>query len=98
MTAFESPNNGTVTIVLSNENDYAVSMKLTFRSIYISGGSIFRSSTDEDCEPVGTFTPGSMLKIPRESVMTLSLNAIPTPSACEICETFRRNCPSCRLP
>lgn len=79
MSAYTSPANDKVTVVVINMNTSAVVINLSFNGIVITGGNIFRSSAHEDCELVGSFAAGSMLVIPNESITTLSLDGHPRP-------------------
>jgi len=76
ISAYISPDNKKLTAVIINTTDSTnISLKLSLKDFPIAKGSIYRSSAKENCALVGSYNGKSALKIPANSVTTLSLTS-----------------------
>ncbi len=79
ISAYISPDNKKLTVVIINVTaDTDITLGLVFKDFSVSKGEIYRSSETENCVRVGSYK-GQALKLPANSVTTLSLNAKLTP-------------------
>ncbi len=72
MSAYISPSNQDVTVVIINTGGSSVSLNLSFTGFSITTGSVYRSTSSQNCQNIGSYTGGS-LSLPAQSVTTLSL-------------------------
>ncbi|MGD1046319.1 MAG: carbohydrate binding domain-containing protein [Bacteroidota bacterium] len=74
ISAYISPDNKKLTAVIINTTDSTnISLDLSIKNISISKGEIYRSSQNENCALIGNYNEQGSLKIPANSVTTLSL-------------------------
>jgi arylsulfatase A-like enzyme len=82
MSAFISPDEDEVSVIILNANTSPVSLDINFTNIVIAGGDIYRSTTTQNCTNIGAYNPAGSIEIPAESITTLSLStASPAPPA-----------------
>jgi glucuronoarabinoxylan endo-1,4-beta-xylanase len=72
MSAYISPSNQQVAVVIINTGGGSVSLDLSFNGFSITTGAVYRSTSSQNCANVGSYTGGS-LSIPAQSITTLSL-------------------------
>jgi len=72
MSAYISPSNQQVAAVIINTGGSDVSLDLSFNGFSITSGTVYRSTSSQNCANVGSYTGGS-LSIPAQSITTLSL-------------------------
>jgi glucuronoarabinoxylan endo-1,4-beta-xylanase len=76
VSAYISPDNGKLTAVIINTTESTdISLKLAVKNFPVSRGDVYRSSRAENCVRAGGFSKNTALKIPANSVTTLSLSA-----------------------
>jgi len=76
VSAYISPDNKKLTIVIINITaDTDITLGLSIKDFSTSKGEIYRSSQTENCVRVGSFNGQAPLKLPANSVTTLSLSA-----------------------
>ncbi|MBN1398621.1 MAG: carbohydrate binding domain-containing protein [Bacteroidetes bacterium] len=76
ISAYISPDNSKLTAVIINTTDSTnVSLRLSFKDFKIGKGGIYRSSEKENCALVGNYNGKAPLKLPANSVTTLSLTS-----------------------
>jgi O-glycosyl hydrolase len=83
LSAYGSPRDDKVTVVVISEKSFALTLNLTFvDDADLASGKVYRSSATEDCELVDSFVPNnSVLQIPGQSITTLVLTTMqPTPA------------------
>jgi glucuronoarabinoxylan endo-1,4-beta-xylanase len=83
MSAYISPSNLQVTVVIINTGGSDVSLDLSFNGFSISTGTVYRSTSSQNCANVGSYTGGS-LTLSAESITTLLLTGtgdVTAPSA-----------------
>jgi glucuronoarabinoxylan endo-1,4-beta-xylanase len=74
ISAYISSDNKKLTAVIINTTDSTnISFKLSIKDFPIAKGSIYRSSAIENCALIGNYNGKSALKIPANSVTTLSM-------------------------
>lgn len=74
ISAYISPDNKKLTAVIINTStDVDITLNLSIKGITISRGEIYRSSKNENCVLTGNYNGKGLLKIPGNSVTTLSL-------------------------
>ncbi len=76
ISAYVNPDNNILTAVIINTTENTdISLNLAFDNFKIAKGEIYRSSKEENCKYVGIYTGKTKLKIPANSVTTLSLTS-----------------------
>jgi len=76
ISAYISPDNKKLTAVIINSTDSTnILLNLSIKNFSISKGEIYRSSQTEYCVLVGNYNKPAPLKIPANSVTTLSLTS-----------------------
>ena len=70
--AFISPKNDSVSIVLINSRNETRSMKVNPSYFSISSGKMYRTSSNDSCVFIGKYTKDSILVLPK-SILTISL-------------------------
>jgi glucuronoarabinoxylan endo-1,4-beta-xylanase len=76
ISAYISPDNQKLTAVIINTtDDVDIPFKLSIKNFPVSKGEVYRSSQTENCVRVGSYIRKAPLKIPANSVTTLSLSA-----------------------
>ncbi len=76
VSAYISPDNKKLTAVVINTTEGTdISLKLAIQKFPVSKGDVYRSSRTENCVRVGGYNKKAALKIPANSVTTLSLTA-----------------------
>jgi glucuronoarabinoxylan endo-1,4-beta-xylanase len=76
ISAYISPDNKKLTAVIINTTDSTnISLDLSIKDFSISKGDIYRSSQTENCVLAGNYNKSAPLKIPANSVTTLSLTS-----------------------
>jgi len=74
ISAYASPDNKKLTAVIINTTDSTnIPFKLSIKDFKIGKGEIYRSSAKENCALIGSYNGKASLKIPANSVTTLSL-------------------------
>jgi glucuronoarabinoxylan endo-1,4-beta-xylanase len=74
ISAYISPDNKKLTAVIINTTDSTnISFNLSIKNFPIAKGAIYRSSSKENCALIGSYNGKSPLKIPANSVTTLSV-------------------------
>ena len=74
ISAYISPDNQKLTAVIINTSgDVDISLHLKLQNFSVSKGEIYRSSEKENCALVGKYNRKRLLKLPANSVTTLSL-------------------------
>jgi len=74
ISAYASPDNKKLTAVIINTTDSTnISFKLSIKDFPVAKGEIYRSSAKENCILIGKYNGKAPLKIPANSVTTLSL-------------------------
>jgi glucosylceramidase len=74
ISAYISPDNKKLTAIIINTTDSTnISLDLSIKNFTISKGEIYRSSQNENCVLAGNYKKQASLKIPANSVTTLSL-------------------------
>ncbi len=77
ISAYISPDNQKLTAVLINTTtDTDIKVDLSFDNFNAVDGDIYRSSLTENCVRVGSYNAQSQLRLPANSVVTLSLSAM----------------------
>ncbi len=76
LSAYMSPAEDQVTLVILNANTNAVSLDINFTNLVITGGDVYRSTATLNCTNLGTFNPAAPISIPGESITTLDLAAV----------------------
>ncbi len=75
ISAYISPDNQKLTAVIINTTtDIAISLDLAIKNFSIAKGDVYRSSQTENCVRVGSYNKQAPLKLPANSVITLSLS------------------------
>ncbi|MDF7826210.1 sulfatase-like hydrolase/transferase [Pontiellaceae bacterium B12227] len=77
ISAFTSPDQDKMSVIVVNSGTAAENLDLTFSNGTVTAGSIYRSTDVLDCELIGTYTNGSSLSMPAQSITTLSLSTVP---------------------
>ncbi|MAS98757.1 MAG: hypothetical protein CMF29_07540, partial [Kiritimatiellaceae bacterium] len=72
--AFASPSRDKMTVVIVNDDNWTKQWDFNFNNTTVSSGTIFRSTSTNDCENIGSFTPGSSIVFPPQSITTLDLD------------------------
>ena len=76
ISAYISPDNQKLTAVIINTTaDIDISLDLSIKGFSISRGEVYRSSQTENCVHTGSYNRQAPLKLPANSVTTLSLSA-----------------------
>lgn len=77
--AFISPEQDAMTVVLLNQNTDAVNFEVQFGNLIPGTGTIYRSTADLNCVNSGTFDPNqnTELELVGESITTLTLSLTP---------------------
>ncbi len=76
ISAYISPDNKKLTAVIINTTEATnISLNLSIKNFSISKGEVYRSSQTENCVRVGSYNRQALLKIPANTVTTLSLFA-----------------------
>jgi glucosylceramidase len=76
ISAYISPDNKKLTAVIINTTDSTnISFNLSIKNFTISKGSIYRSSAEENCALIGSYKGKAPLKVPANSITTLSLTS-----------------------
>jgi O-glycosyl hydrolase len=76
LTAYVSPDNQKMTVVLINTTtETDIKVDLSFDNLTIADGDIYRSSVTESCVRVGGFNGQNPLRVPANSIVTLALTA-----------------------
>ena len=74
ISSYISPDNSQITVVAINTNaTNSIILNLTFDSVSIVSGGIYRTSETENCTLVNSYNPATELSLPARSVTTLSL-------------------------
>ncbi|HEX9935305.1 MAG TPA: carbohydrate binding domain-containing protein [bacterium] len=74
ISAYISPDNKKLTAVIINATDSTdISLQLKVKNFPVFKGDIYRSSETENCAFIGQYDKKAMLKVPANSVTTLSL-------------------------
>lgn len=83
MSAYIAPSNQKVAVVIINTSGSSESLSLSFSGFSITTGTVYRTTSTQNCQNIGSYTGGS-LSIPAQSVTTLSLTGtgdVTAPSA-----------------
>ena len=72
--AFASPNRDKMSVIIVNDDTWAKQWDFNFDNTTVSGGTIYQSTNNYNCENIGSFTPGSSLVFPPKSITTLDLD------------------------
>ena len=72
--AFSSPNRDKMSVIIVNDDTWAKQWDFNFDNTTVSGGTIYQSTATNNCENIGSFTPGSSLVFPPKSITTLDLD------------------------
>ena len=72
--AFASPNRDKMSVIIVNDDTWAKQWDFNFDNTTVSGGTIYQSTATNNCENIGSFTPGSSLVFPPKSITTLDLD------------------------
>jgi glucuronoarabinoxylan endo-1,4-beta-xylanase len=76
ISAYISPNNKELTVVIINTTAGTdISLDFSFKGFSISKGEVYRSSETEKCVHTGSYNGNKPLKLPANSITTLSLSA-----------------------
>ena len=76
VSAYISPENKKLTAVIINvTGDTDITLGLVFKGFSVSKGDIYRSSETENCVRVGSYNGQAPLKLPANSITTLSLSS-----------------------
>ncbi len=79
ISSYISPDNKKLTVVSINTADNTdITLNFSLKGISISKGEIYRSSESEKCAHIGSFKAGNPLKLPANSITTLTLSACET--------------------
>lgn len=74
ISAYISPDNQKLTVVIINTTtDIDISLDLSIKDFFVSKGDVYRSSQTQNCVRVGSYNGKAPLKLPANSVTTLSL-------------------------
>jgi hypothetical protein len=79
MSAYISPSNQQVTVVIINTGGSDVSLDLSFNGLSITTGTVYRSTSSQNCANVGSYDGSGTLNIPANSITTLFLYASTAP-------------------
>jgi O-glycosyl hydrolase len=75
ISAYISPDNQKLTVVLINTTPSTdITLNFSLKDFSISKGEIYLSSENENCVHIGNYNSGEPLKLPANSITTLSLN------------------------
>lgn len=74
MSAYISPDNSKMSVVIINTSTADVNLELSFDSFTIGSGSIYRTTQSQNCVNLGSFNPANPMTIPAKSITTLSLS------------------------
>jgi glucuronoarabinoxylan endo-1,4-beta-xylanase len=77
ISAYISPDNQQLSVVLINTSTTGIETDLSFPGFSIDAGQIYRSSASENCLLVGTYNAPGVLTVSPRSIITLSLTADP---------------------
>jgi hypothetical protein len=82
ISAFKSPDNGQLTIVMLNKSTISVLLKFTLNGFTPSNSEVYRSSSTENWINLGPYS--SSLEIPAQSIITIHMTgtAWPVPTDC----------------
>lgn len=75
MSAFISPDNSQLSVVIINTSTSSININLSFTGFTIEDGNVYRSSSTQNCINIGTFNPAGPLTLPASSITTLSLSS-----------------------
>ncbi len=79
MSAYVSPDNNHVSVVIINTSDYYTVYDLSLAGFDMTDGLIYRTSQTENCALVGTFNINTPLSLPAKSITTVALTGIAEP-------------------
>ena len=54
-----------MSVIIVNDDTWAKQWDFNFDNTTVSGGTIYQSTATNDCENIGSFTPGSSLVFPQ---------------------------------
>ncbi|MFA7486428.1 MAG: glycoside hydrolase family 30 beta sandwich domain-containing protein, partial [Phycisphaerae bacterium] len=75
ITAFVNPAEDQMTVVIINTHSSStIGLDLSFQGFMINSGSVYRTTSSQNCVPIGTYNGTSTLNLPAKSVTTLSLS------------------------
>jgi glucuronoarabinoxylan endo-1,4-beta-xylanase len=78
ISAYVSPDYNQLSVVIINTNPTTGStLDLSFNGFTVSAGSIYRTTSDQNCQYIGDYNSSASLNIPAKSVTTLSLSSNP---------------------
>jgi len=79
ISAYVSPDYNKLSVVIINTNQTTgSSLNLSFNNFTVSAGSIYRTTSDQNCQYIGDYNSSSSLDIPAMSITTLSLSSNPS--------------------
>ncbi len=90
MEAYLSPDGNRMTVIVINPSTTAMTLSLSdLGGFNVTSGTIYRTSSTENCASVGSYSASSSLSVPARSITTISLlgsagtpgpTAVPTPT------------------
>jgi len=89
ISAYISPNNRKMSIVIINTAEFDVTLNLPISGFDVESGSIYRTSRTENCIRVGAFDVNTPLTLPARSITTVALTKkIIPPVNCQQVQDF----------
>jgi O-glycosyl hydrolase len=96
ISAFVSPDNNQMSVIILNTSDVNISLDLSLGNFEVTDGNIYRtnSSLTEKCAFVGAFVENTPLTLPKNSITTVALRGILIPTNCQEVQDFGYGLPA----
>ncbi len=85
ISAFRSPDNNEMAIIIINKSEVEISLSLSLGACSITSSAVYRTSETEHTAYIGTFSTSGPITVPEESITTISLTGdfSPNYTTCE---------------